>query len=580
MNVKIDTPVLVVGAGPTGLMMASELRRRGIDCRIIDKLPEPTDKSKALAIHARTLELFEIIGIAEDAVALGIKAHGATSYANGKRIVHVTFDELDSPFPFALLISQVQTEKMLGEHLQNLGGKVERSAELIGFEQNNDCATATIKHGDEREEKITAQYVIGCDGAHSIVRHVLGFSFEGHIYPETFALADVALKWDLPDDEITSFLHEDVNLVFFPMVGGRYRVLAQVPDEQAKGEAPPLENFQKLCDKYCPFKVTLGEPDWLAYFKIHRRSVQQYRQGRAFLAGDAGHIHSPVGGQGMNTGMQDAFNLAWKLALVLKGQAPESLLDTYQEERHPIAKALLMGTDMATKVLTIRNPVAQTVRNSLGAWLVSLDVVQQRIIKTGSMLALNYRRSPLVGESRGTAGGGIKNLEGHIASFLEFGHGPAPGDRAPDADITLAAGNKTATLFNIFAGTEHRLLLFAGLKSSNDSYKRLQDIANQVKSKYGELVKTTIISGANGSGGGSSTEPSASNAAGNGGAKMDTSLVLDPEGIAHHKYGAQHECLYLIRPDGYVGFRSQPAEFEPLVKHLSKILLPERVRTV
>lgn len=522
MALKTDISVLVVGGGPTGLTMACELKRRGVNCRVIDKLPHATDKSKALVLHARTVELLDNMGIAEKFIPLGVRGHGASIFAQGKRIVHLSFDELESKFPFALMIPQSDTEAGLNEALSTWGVKVERPVELVGFTQTSNCVTATLKHPDGSEEIVTCDYIVGCDGSHSTVRHTLDLPFEGRPYAETFALADVHVKWEMHDDEVIAFLDEMGAIAFFPMRDHRFRILMEVKGEKRPDEAPTLEDFQAVCAKHVPGKCVLSDAVWLAYFKIHRRQVEDYRVQRAFLCGDAAHIHSPVGGQGMNTGMQDAINLAWKLALVVKGEAPDSLLDSYQQERHPVAKALLGGTDLATKAAFARNPVAQSIRNALGGMLMSLEVVQQRMMKNGSMLAVNYRGSKIVGQSH-----------------FHFGSGPAPGDRAPESEVRLLGESEEQSLYDVFRGTSHTLLLFADANDPDASYVRLKEFASSVKDAYGDLIRTHIVC---------------------------------PDDITYHRYGANHECLYLIRPDTFIGFRSQPTDFEALQKHLEPIL--------
>lgn len=301
----VDVPVLVVGAGPTSLMMASELARHGIRCRIIDKQPQASQLSRALVIHARTLEVFENIGIADQFVSAGLKAHRGSLYAGGKRIVHFSFDGLESRYNFALMLPQNQTEALLARHLEDLKLKVERSTELTGFAQGADGVTAALRLPDGSEEQCHTEYLIGCDGAHSVVRHALNLPFEGAEYEESFALADVVAEWAMPDDEICGFVSEKGVVVFFPITHGRYRLIANV-DTPGPSDEPTLAELQKIVDEQCHLGARLHDPNWTAYFKIHRRQADSYRVGRAFLAGDAAHIHSPAGGQGMNTGLQDA----------------------------------------------------------------------------------------------------------------------------------------------------------------------------------------------------------------------------------------------------------------------------------
>jgi len=305
----IDVPVLVVGARPTGLMMASQLARHGIRCRVIDTAPHPTRLSKALAIHARTLEIFENIGIADRFVSSGVKAHGGSIYSGGKRIAHFLFDGLDSRYNYALMLPQDETEALIEKHLESFGLQVERSTELIGFTQDSQSVVATLRLANGREEPCRAEYLIGCDGAHSSVRHALKLAFEGAEYEENFALADVMVDSSMPNDEIVGFASEKGIVFFFPITNGRYRLITDVQTTRPDRD-PTLEELQSIVDDQCHIAARLHDPRWTAYFKIHRRQVASYRIGRAFLAGDAAHIHSPAGGQGMNTGLQDAYNLA------------------------------------------------------------------------------------------------------------------------------------------------------------------------------------------------------------------------------------------------------------------------------
>src|SRR4030095_357834 len=221
-----------------------------------------------------------------------------------------------------------------------------RGTSLQAFWQDDDSVTCTLEHGDGEEENADFLWVIGCDGSHSTVRHRLNVPFEGAPYEECFALADVKVEWSNADDELYGYLGEDSVMLLFPFGNGRYRVISESSGAQAEGEAPALGYFQDLMDRLGPPGARVTDPLWTTWFRIHRRCVNKYREGRIFLAGDAAHIHSPAGGQGMNTGIQDAYNLAWKLALVLKGQAPKSLLDSYEAERHPIAQMVLRGTDL------------------------------------------------------------------------------------------------------------------------------------------------------------------------------------------------------------------------------------------
>ncbi len=430
-----EMPVLIVGAGPTGLMLACELQRHGVSCRVIEKTLVPSDKSRALVLHARTLEIIESMGIVERFLEHGCPAYGASLYHAGERIVHLNMAELESPFPFSLMIPQSQTERLLAEHFVSQGGTIERGVELLKFSQGKGGISATLRNAKGKEEPIVAQWMVGCDGAHSTVRKALELPFEGSAYEERFGLVDCKVESDLPDDEISTFFHEDGAFVFFPLGKKRFRIIVNVPSTQVIGDAPSLADMQVFADRRGPGNIRLHDPVWLAWFTIHQRSVPKYRVGRVFLAGDAAHIHSPIGGQGMNTGMQDAFNLAWKLALTLRGNGDEKLLDSYNDERHPVGQELLKGTDLATTVATLRNPVAQQIRNHVMSFLTQQEVIQQRMRKVGSMLAVNYRSSPIVAEKRGLTEIQLTPSEDSekpsIPGYIEFARGPMPGDRAP-----------------------------------------------------------------------------------------------------------------------------------------------------
>ncbi len=316
---KVD--VLISGAGPVGLTMANELVRHGISVRIVDKSAERTDKSKALVLWSRTLELFDHAGYVEPFLAAGMQAHGA-QMSNGKDVIaRISLDDIESPYPYALMIPQSDTERVLEERLAKQGVKVERTVALESFKEQGNGVEAVLRKASGESETLTADWLIGCDGAHSIVRHGLGFTFDGTTQPSDWYLADGHFSGLEPQDRLHIFWHKDGILAFFPITEGRWRVIADLGP--AEGDAhcpdPTLQEIQALITLRGTDGIVIKDAYWLAAFRINERKVSQYGRGRAFLAGDAAHIHSPAGGQGMNTGMQDAFNLAWKLSLVIGG---------------------------------------------------------------------------------------------------------------------------------------------------------------------------------------------------------------------------------------------------------------------
>ncbi|MEW6304884.1 MAG: FAD-dependent monooxygenase [Verrucomicrobiota bacterium] len=561
-----DTQVLIIGAGPTGLTMACELARHGVSFRVVDKLASPSEISRAFLIHARTLEIFENMGIASEFVQRGLKIHDANLYAEGKRLVHLALDDLDSGFPYSLSLPQHETEKILNEFLGRLGARVERNLRLDHFRQDDSGVTAVIRRLDGKDEVVRANWLVACDGSQSTVRNMLALPFEGtDVVEHGFLLADLKVKWKLPNDEMHSFFSEDGVVVVIPMPSGCHRIVVNLPDSEPHvDERPPtLDEIRDLLERRGVKDIKISHPVWLSRFYIHHRMVTDYRVGRVFLAGDAAHLHSPVGGQGMNTGIQDAYNLAWKIGLVEKGAGQPRILDSYQAERQAVARALLAATAKTTRVATLRHPVVQAIRNRVAGFLTGFDVVQSRLTRGLAMIGLNYRKSPIVAEHRA----GITNInfagvqgteEPNFAQWLDFGGGPHAGDRAPDAGVRVRTSEEIVPLYQLLQGTQHNLLLFDGFSATSGGYHNLREIANYFAERYpGRIQVHVAIPHA--------AVPPELNWHG--------SIILDPEWDLHCRYGAAAECLYLVRPDGYIGYRSQPADGTKLQAYLETIFV-------
>lgn len=553
MNRQNDLPVLVVGAGPVGLMLAAELARHGVECRIIDKSPAPTDQSRALAVHARTLEIFDALGIADAAIAAGHQVHGMSAYSGGRRIAHLPFDEIQSRYRYVLMLPQAQTERILAHQLAAQGLQVERNVELTGLAQDRDRVAVILRSPDGRQEHCHARWLAGCDGAHSAVRHLVALPFDGAQYEENFWLADTILDIGEPDDELYVHAAEHELVALFPMGRGRWRII--VASDRATGAATPtLVQIQAALDDAGLRGARAHDPFWLANFRISRRRVGNFSRGRVFLAGDAAHIHSPAGGQGMNTGLQDAFNLAWKLALANSGAARPDLLDSYHAERHPVAGDVLRNTDLLTRVVSMRQPVVQAIRDRLAPILSASEVVQQRAAGLISQIEIGCRTSPIVGEHRS---GLVENLRRAgapgVGAWYDFGRGPAAGDRAPDADPIDAPGAAAHRLYEAMRGPQFNLLLFSGVESTAD-YRDLLAIAAAIRKRYRNHVRVHLVL-----------------SRGEDFAARGLSVIRDPEHAAHRAYGAGARCLYLIRPDAYVGFRAQPPDQASLIENLGLI---------
>jgi 2-polyprenyl-6-methoxyphenol hydroxylase-like FAD-dependent oxidoreductase len=427
-------PVLVAGAGPVGMTIASELARYGVPVRIVDKAAQRTDKSKALVIWSRTLELLDRGGGSAPFVDAGFKALAVNFIAGDKAIGRVSMGGVQTPYPFGLMLPQSETERLLEERLRDLGVAVERRVELTTFKSNTDGVEAVLRHADGREEAVSSDWLVGCDGAHSTVRHGVGATFTGKTMDSDWMLADVHMTgYPFPDSETSVYWDRDGVFVIFPISPGRYRVIADLPASGAEHpHTPTLEQVQAIIDQRGPSGLKAFDPIWLAGFRINGRKVASYRWGRVFLAGDAAHVHSPAGGQGMNTGMQDAFNLAWKLALVVRGMCAENLLDSYSPERSGVGELVLKAADRLTAIGTIRNPVAQSVRNLVGHVMLGLSPVQHALADTMTEVTIGYPESPLNGPSLG-------------------GAGPKPGERVIPIAGQVPVGSGGTPLLALFA---------------------------------------------------------------------------------------------------------------------------------
>lgn len=511
--------VLIVGAGPVGLVLACELARRDVPIRLIDKRTEPTGESRAIVVHARSLEMMERIGTVDALIASGIPATAATFHADGKTLGRVALDTVDSPYPFSVSTAQTETERVLTERLSELGVVVERGVELVGFEQDDDEVRSTLRRADGTEEKVVSSWIAGTDGSRSTVRAQAGTRLEGSFKGERFLLGDVEAECELDRSSLHTYFVPDAGpLLVFPMLGERLRVIAQVDD--GFGDADPtLAQLQEICDHRAGGGISLTASHWITIFEIHHAQVPAYRHGRAFLAGDAAHVHSPAGGQGMNTGMQDAFNLGWKLALAASGQATPDLLDSYNDERHPVAARVIRQTTLMTNAGTLHHQLARRLRNHAIHLATGLAPIRARLADQTEETDVAYRESAIV----------ASRLAGH--------GGPRPGDAAPDV-----AGVEPALHSAIAAGAGHTVLYLAG--PGGAPAKVAQDRA--------ELRHVLV---------GDGIDP----------ASFDQ-VIADPDRLVADRYGfGKQGGLVLVRPDGYVGLRANLGDEDAVSAYLAGI---------
>jgi len=540
-------PILVVGAGPTGLTLACELARHGAPVRIVDKAPGIASQARATGLHSRTLEVFQQMGIVEPILAQGQRMAAMNQYLNGERIRRIEFAAIDSPFPFGVALEQWRTEQALEQLLGRYGLAVERGCELVALEDRLDGVRARLRRADGEEELLETPWLVGCDGAHSAVRHHNRDHFTGDADPTLYAIGDVMLDPPPAPAEVHVFLARTGAAMLFPLPEGRHLLMANVePSVQESSEPPSAEELQELLVQRVPGAPRLKDPRWRSRFRIHYRLCRHYVHGRTLLAGDAVHVHSPFGGQGMNTGIQDAFNLAWKLALVARGRAPQVLLKSYEKERRGVAEEVIASTRAATEGV---KALGEQAGSSEAPFERHAEMLIQEPVAAAEHreeLDLDYRRSPICRQHLGRSPGAQA--------------GPHAGAQARDAGPLLLDGERTS-LFERMRDGRHLLLLFAGSERPGTGLQELGAIAREVERLHGDLITPHVVAAP---GPGPGTEPA-------------RGTLLDLELALHRKFGVSGNCLYLIRPDGYIGFRSAPIHLVALRNYLDTLFLPAPV---
>jgi 2-polyprenyl-6-methoxyphenol hydroxylase-like FAD-dependent oxidoreductase len=407
-----DCDVLIAGAGPTGMVLALWLHRQGVKVRLIDKAAEPGLSSRALAVQVRTLELYRQLGLTEDVRSRGLAVPAMNLWAGGKPVARVPLDELShnlSPEGGPVIFPQDEHEKLLAEHLEAAGVKIERQVELMAFDQDEGGVTATLRTR-HTQQTCRARYICGCEGAHSVVRETLGTGFPGGTYQQLFYVADIEGHGPPINGELNVDLDLADFLAIFPMKGeGRARLVGTVRGEPA--EHPEMLKFEDVSDRAIEnLKLVVDKVHWFSTYKVHHRVTERFQVGRAFLLGDAAHIHSPAGGQGMNTGIGDAINLAWKLAAVLAGKADERLLETYEHERRNFARKLVTTTDRAFTFATAEGPLADVLRLKVAPLVMKavthFEPALEFVFRTVGQIAVSYHDSPLSSGHAGKVKGG------------------------------------------------------------------------------------------------------------------------------------------------------------------------------
>jgi len=514
----VDTDVLIVGAGPTGLMLANQLGRRGVRTLIIDRHAGPSVQTRALGVQARTLEIYAKLGLVNRALELGKRGAGANIWADGRRTAHIPLGEAGrrlTPYPFILILGQDDNERIMGEKLREWGLEVHWSAELMHLQQHADRVMATVKSQEGALREVTAAWVAGCDGARSAVRELNRIPYPGAPYQHVFFVADTVATGTMVADEVNAYLWRDGFHLFFPMRGSdHWRVVGILPHLLRDRAEVTFDDVIPSIRSEAGTGLSFTACSWFSTYRISHRSAARFRDRRCFLLGDAAHIHSPVGAQGMNTGLQDAYNLAWKLALVTSGRADPTLLDSYEVERVPVARRLLNTTDRAFRLVVSDSPVAGVLRTKILAKIAAAamrrEPIQKFAFRTISQIGIHYRESPL-SESLGRLPA----------------NAPRAGDRFPWLELKLGAGGAKEDFYDKLDDTRFNLVLFGQPAPAADALA------------FPDLLRVHAIP-----------------------ADRDNDVALTAAGIPMPSY-------YLLRPDGHVGLCGERYDAATLARYFA-----------
>ena len=513
----IETDVIIIGAGPTGLSLACQFVRYGIDFVILEKHEGVTPYSKAIGVHARTLEIYEQIGLAQKALQQGAIAGKVRMLAGGEVRGEMDLSNIGeglSSYPFVLMLEQSKNERLLYEYLQSHQKEVLWKTELENFSQNDSGVTAQVKTADGAFQIIKANYLVGCDGPKSLVRHTLGLEFEGSTFERMFYVADAQIDWNLGHEALNVSLSKNSFVIFFPLKGDkRYRIVGVFPAEFARDEGDILyEEIEQRIKEEAKLDLDIHDVEWFSTYKVHTRRVNKFSGGKCFLAGDSAHIHSPAGAQGMNTGIQDGYNLAWKMALVLTGKADEKLLASFNEERLENAKHLLQTTDRMFQFAAGSGWFLEFLRThvlpSIAKYILRLDTVKKFIFPLISQIGINYRRNSL-SKHAGDENFNVK-----------------AGDRMP---YFLVDGK---SIYDKLQQPTFHWLVFS------DAHNDSQSLRTELESQYAGLVEFNAI-------------------------------LLDPH--VAETFGTNKSFNLLLRPDNYIGFISIESSLSRLKIYLNEL---------
>jgi 2-polyprenyl-6-methoxyphenol hydroxylase-like FAD-dependent oxidoreductase len=516
-TVNSNKPLLIVGAGPVGIVLGLQLQRYNIPHRIIEKRLERQTFSKAFAIHSRSLEIFEDLGVFDDVVAQSKLVREMNIYSNGKRLIHYNFEDLDIPHQYVASIPQCTVEKILEQHYVARGGEIERGVDLVALTSAPEGVSATLRRSNAQDIVYHCPYLIACDGNKSSVRELMEQPFPGFDYETQYIIADGNLSWseDLSAGHV--FVASGGYVMFFPLTDGRCRVVVDESTGGINSENLTVDIVNQSIAKKGIHNAKFSDPVWLSVTKFSQRLMNNYRSGNIFFAGDACHVHSPIGGQGLNTGIQDAYNLGWKLAHTLSKNGAESLLASYNIERRPVAKMVLDRTNQQMKLLSVANPMFRFLRDFVVPKIAQTKKFKRNVVSQAAGFLINYTGSALI----------EKNSDKQSQLVV--------GSRMPDIkQLDLYSQEKSCRLFTLLQGTHYSLFIFG-----SSAIKNATELFRDIETLTPDFLRLLGVD---------------SNANLNACTHLDSCFecIVDNEKIIADKLGALPGDFILVRPDGYV----------------------------
>jgi 2-polyprenyl-6-methoxyphenol hydroxylase-like FAD-dependent oxidoreductase len=502
------TPILIVGAGPTGLNLANLLAQYGIPYRLIDKNTQCTRTSNALAVQSRSLEMWDQMGIVDYALTRGKKIMGLSINNKQKQIACIRFQDVKLPteYPFILGLPQSDTEQLLIQQLSHLGVSVERGTTLIDFINNEHGVTAQLQKANGEAEIVSCDWLIAADGCHSMIRKKLNLEFQGSSIAEKFIMMDAELEHDFDPDYFHAILAPAGALVFAPLPHFT-RIICSVSNDTGITDftQPTLQDFEYVIRERSPYPVRITKSTWISHFITHHRLINKYQQGKILFAGDSAHIHSPVGGQGMNTGMQDTFNLAWKLAQVIKGKSHASLIETYTRERRPVAERVISSTTKMMHIVTLKNPILVWLRNHFMHIALKFKTIRFAMLFNLSQLAIHYKQNKIIQNN---------------------------GKRAAYVTVFDKHHNAIA-IRHLFKGWQYKLFIFTGKQMAEQLSPDILAIYQWALTETKDVIQPIIITDREN-------------------LVHDSLIYIDPSFSAHQAYQLEDAGMCMVRPDGYI----------------------------